>query len=224
MAKNVSFVINKAKTSPITKNIMGAGIALFFLLIVTSIAQAEHNLKAILGWWPQAEISDLEQNYKIMDSKGFDGVILQNIFRVATTDQDLTYFIFNPADKTFWNEDWRQKSERASSIIKNFVNLKDNFLRVNLNAKQANGGQALIYSLFDDAQWENALINMATAARIVKNSGLIGIFMDVECYDSGHFLLDYNKLLEQDRQQHIDADDRGSREGFRIHQGKRPAI
>jgi hypothetical protein len=139
--------------------------------------------KLIQSGWGEPETEFVKNNIKSMEEQPFDGLVFN--IRYADPQGSLKLFSF----QSFGPEIVPEAGINAG--IKNikatlFSRFTDNFLRFNLRP----GG----VEWFDDMS--APLANASSAGRFVKETGITGVYLDVEPYDDALFKYSSRKYAE----------------------------
>jgi len=182
---------------------------LWMCLIVESVLWQEVGAgglgkKLIATGWDHADDKRLRENLEVMESRPFDGIVLE----IAGTRDDAKSC---PVRQTFsrerWQQDWFEDNLQRLKGLK-FRRFTDNFLLVGANPGDVDW--------FDDAGWSAVIEHWRIAAWVAKQGGLKGLLFDPEPYAPPHEAFTYHAQSQRDRHSFAEYAQAGRRRGREV--------
>ena len=124
--------------------------------------------------WPSVEPDQdfLQRHIASMDSKPFDGVVIQAV--VPGVHESARLFTWSTLKHQYTPQEFRPVVEVLRRVP--FRRFRDNFLRINVNPIDQT------FDMFDEDRWEVLASNFSLAAAAARETGLRGLMVDPEAY------------------------------------------
>ena len=143
--------------------------------------------KLIETGWDMPDTRTLRANLTEIESRPFDGVVIQAVGRDAAGKPRRLGWAF--LDEK-WQREWFQPCVDDLRACK-FRRLTDNFIILNANPGNVDW--------FDDAGWQNIIEHCRIAAWVAKQSGVKGLLFDPEPYAPPHGQFRYAAQPQRDK-------------------------